>query len=549
MMYLGQDPVAVTALGSGSGEDTKNTAGATDTSDKLFIVGAKTQTENPQTYTQDTAYVGTDGCLYSNGQKVLTSHQDISGKAPLASPSLTGTPTAPTAASGTNTTQIATTAFVQDAVNGVSGGSGGVPFGVCSTAANTAIKEVTIAGITELTNGLRISVYFTNKNSASGVSLNVNNLGAARILRRHDSSPNLVINNEILKACYDFTYYDSKWLMMDQDRGGSDRAGLVYLYTDNLPTNSAGSAIDIAAFNTFYLTHTIPQVCVHMENDQYTYGLGEDEYRFVLKFYHVDNTGKTYYTSTYCVDEDTIRNNYYEGLTLNIYGCDQNGVRTLLDTGIPYWYPAYNTDLSSVYDNQFTFVNGVMTYIFKANATTLNLYHHLECVVSVNIQGITMYHPSQDLTFDLSSLSHDTIEIKNIGLDISEVLASETHKAYTVFVKSMFDIPDDTTYSTQIIYSFDENDEVYYGPIVYGCDFHVPDWIMVNDNPGYGYTPYYDDLLGNWLTTDINTQLTYMLSGRMFVCSDGLYITDFRLCKKLPFLPDGGSSLWQGGSF
>lgn len=38
--------------------------------------------------------------------------------APLASPALTGTPTAPTAASGTNTTQLATTAFVQGAVSG-----------------------------------------------------------------------------------------------------------------------------------------------------------------------------------------------------------------------------------------------------------------------------------------------------------------------------------------------------------------------------------------------------------------------------------------------
>ena len=38
-------------------------------------------------------------------------------KAPLASPTLTGTPTAPTATVGTNTTQIATTAFVQTAVS------------------------------------------------------------------------------------------------------------------------------------------------------------------------------------------------------------------------------------------------------------------------------------------------------------------------------------------------------------------------------------------------------------------------------------------------
>jgi len=37
-------------------------------------------------------------------------------KAPLASPSLTGTPSAPTATAGTNTTQLATTAFVASAV-------------------------------------------------------------------------------------------------------------------------------------------------------------------------------------------------------------------------------------------------------------------------------------------------------------------------------------------------------------------------------------------------------------------------------------------------
>ena len=39
-------------------------------------------------------------------------------KAPLASPAFTGTPTAPTAAPGTNTTQVATTAFVQQELAG-----------------------------------------------------------------------------------------------------------------------------------------------------------------------------------------------------------------------------------------------------------------------------------------------------------------------------------------------------------------------------------------------------------------------------------------------
>lgn len=40
----------------------------------------------------------------------------LNAKAPLASPSLTGTPTAPTAAVGTNTTQLATTAFVSSEI-------------------------------------------------------------------------------------------------------------------------------------------------------------------------------------------------------------------------------------------------------------------------------------------------------------------------------------------------------------------------------------------------------------------------------------------------
>jgi hypothetical protein len=44
---------------------------------------------------------------------------DLAAKAPLASPTFTGTPTAPTAGQGTNTTQIATTAFVQTEVQNI----------------------------------------------------------------------------------------------------------------------------------------------------------------------------------------------------------------------------------------------------------------------------------------------------------------------------------------------------------------------------------------------------------------------------------------------
>lgn len=44
----------------------------------------------------------------------------IGTKAPLASPAFTGTPTAPTPASGDNSTKVATTAFVQAAISGIS---------------------------------------------------------------------------------------------------------------------------------------------------------------------------------------------------------------------------------------------------------------------------------------------------------------------------------------------------------------------------------------------------------------------------------------------
>ena len=66
---------------------------------------------------------------YTDGSKGYTqkAKQDKDGNqidttyAKLASPALTGVPTAPTANAGTNTTQIATTQFVQSAISGISG--------------------------------------------------------------------------------------------------------------------------------------------------------------------------------------------------------------------------------------------------------------------------------------------------------------------------------------------------------------------------------------------------------------------------------------------
>lgn len=58
---------------------------------------------------------------------------DLTTYAPLASPALTGTPTAPTAAAGTNTTQVATTSFVNTAITNALGNFTGVSYEVVQT--------------------------------------------------------------------------------------------------------------------------------------------------------------------------------------------------------------------------------------------------------------------------------------------------------------------------------------------------------------------------------------------------------------------------------
>lgn len=52
--------------------NTTNTTGSTNTSSKIFLVGATSQAVSPVTYSHDTAYVGTDGCLYSNSTRVVS---------------------------------------------------------------------------------------------------------------------------------------------------------------------------------------------------------------------------------------------------------------------------------------------------------------------------------------------------------------------------------------------------------------------------------------------------------------------------------------------
>ena len=103
---------------SSGNKDTSTTVANTD-----YVWDATTEKYQklPSTAFSDTTYTdGTAGYVEKavkdgSGNTITTTY------APLASPALTGTPTAPTATSGDNSTQIATTAFVTSAISGITG--------------------------------------------------------------------------------------------------------------------------------------------------------------------------------------------------------------------------------------------------------------------------------------------------------------------------------------------------------------------------------------------------------------------------------------------
>jgi predicted nucleic acid-binding Zn-ribbon protein len=69
----------------------------------------------------------------------------LANKANLASPTFTGTPTAPTQTTGDNSTKLATTAFV---TNSLAASAGGVPYTGATQAVNLGLFDLTVNGIT-----------------------------------------------------------------------------------------------------------------------------------------------------------------------------------------------------------------------------------------------------------------------------------------------------------------------------------------------------------------------------------------------------------------
>lgn len=123
---------ADTALQSETVKSVDTTAGTSGINLSLSSAGALDVTISSGSIASGNSNFVTGGTVYTTTNAL----------APKASPSFTGTPTAPTASAGTSTTQVATTAFVTDAVSTAIGSITGIDFQVVASLPSTGTKGV-----------------------------------------------------------------------------------------------------------------------------------------------------------------------------------------------------------------------------------------------------------------------------------------------------------------------------------------------------------------------------------------------------------------------
>ena len=123
---------ADTAIQSETVKSVDTTAGTSGINLSLSSAGKLDVTISSGSIASGNSNFVTGGTVYST----------TSTLAPKASPSFTGTPTAPTATAGTSTTQVATTAFVTDAVSTAIGSITGIDFQIVTSLPSTGTKGV-----------------------------------------------------------------------------------------------------------------------------------------------------------------------------------------------------------------------------------------------------------------------------------------------------------------------------------------------------------------------------------------------------------------------
>lgn len=122
----------------------------------------------------------------------------------------------------------------QDAVTGATGNH----YASCTVAAGTAAKTASItAGTPTLEAGLRVSVKFSNANTASTPTLNINSLGAKNIFHK-GAQITTGSNKALLAGLVDFIYDGTQWHLVGN-----------YLDTNTTYTGAASNTTGISIAN------------------------------------------------------------------------------------------------------------------------------------------------------------------------------------------------------------------------------------------------------------------------------------------------------------
>jgi len=155
--------------GSGAVSSVFTRTGAVTAQSGDYNTGQVTESTNKK-YVTDAQLV-----VIGNTSGTNTGDQDLSGYAPLASPTFTGTPSAPTPSANDNSTKLATTAYVD---TGLATKSTKTRIFLTSDLANSTVSDIDVTGFTFTLGAsekcdFRVCLPFTSASTTTGINVGV----------------------------------------------------------------------------------------------------------------------------------------------------------------------------------------------------------------------------------------------------------------------------------------------------------------------------------------------------------------------------------------
>ena len=204
----------------------------------------------------------------------------------------------------------------QDAITGATANR----FGTCSTAAATAAKTVSVtAGTPALEAGLRVTVKFSNANTAGTPTLNVNSLGAKNIFHK-GVQITTGDNKALLAGTCDFVYDGTQFHLVGN-----------YIDTNSNTTYSAGTGLSLSS-TTFNHSNSITAGTAGTSSATSGSTLAVPYVTYDAQG-HITATGThTHTVSGFLTSHQTIKQDAVTGATANRFGTCSTAAGTAAKT-------------------------------------------------------------------------------------------------------------------------------------------------------------------------------------------------------------------------